>query len=310
MRHDLDSLIARISPISDADAARPVSDPGDLARRIMATSPDDAPTVRPVRRRRIISIPLAIGLAGATAAVAVAVLTQPGGKTPGGSPPVIAPNFQPAAALSFTTKGKYIEVRIKDPLADPKRYQKEFAAHGMKIGLSLVPASPSIVGTLVMQDDGAGPDKRKIEPITAKGRCVSGGGGDICAVGLRIPVGYRNQAQIVFGRAARPGEQFSSTASAFAPGEALHCVAVRGLTVDAALAKIGKRHVTVPEFHVDEVQADGSVYGKNLGRDKIPGTWFVSKADPLAPGQVRLWVDAKPPKSSNGGYNALLNKGC
>jgi hypothetical protein len=106
-----------------------------------------------------------------------------------------------------------------------------------------------------------------------------------------------------------PGD-LQPAASAFAPGEALHCVAVRGLTVDAALAKIGKRHVTVPEFHVDEVQADGSVYGKNLGRDKIPGTWFVRDADPLAPGQVRLWVGAKPPKSSNGGYHALLNKGC
>jgi hypothetical protein len=68
MSSDLDSLITRISPISDTAAARPVSDPGDLARQIMATSPDDAPTVRPVRRRRPLMIAAGGLLVGAVAA--------------------------------------------------------------------------------------------------------------------------------------------------------------------------------------------------------------------------------------------------
>jgi hypothetical protein len=58
-----------------------------------------------------------------------------------------------------------------------------------------------------------------IETITARGRCYTGGGGSACPVGVQIPVGYRGQAEVVFGRAARPGEQYESTAPATAPGE-------------------------------------------------------------------------------------------
>ena len=88
------------------------------------------------------------------------------------------------AALTFSTSGKYLVVKVKDPYADPKRYAKEFAAHGMKIQLTMVPASPSIVGTVVAMEGGEG-----IETITAKGRCWTGGGGYACPVGVKIPLG-------------------------------------------------------------------------------------------------------------------------
>jgi hypothetical protein len=114
---------------------------------------------------------------------------------------------------------------------------------------------------------------------------------------VKIPINFHGSANITFGRAARPGEQYTSTNSAFAPGEALHCVDIRGHTVDEALAILRQHKVTVPIFHYDEMNSHNSY---NVGRDKIPGNWYVNTADPWAPGQVMLWVQPTRPKTGGG----------
>jgi hypothetical protein len=197
---------------------------------------------------------------------------------------MVAANQHPATraqVLSFVRHGGYIIVKVRNPLADPARYNAEFAAHHLHIRLNLVSASPSLVGTLVYtgQSQGSSP----ITPITARGRCYTGGGGSACPVGVRVPVDFRGSAVLTFGRAARPGEKYETTASAFAPGEVMHGMSVQGQTVARVLAALRARHVTVPLF---------STIRNNIGVNvrHVPGSWYVYDAVPWAPGQVMLFA--------------------
>ena len=282
--------LSSISPISDADAARTVqaSTLADLAGQIVATplpsEPAGSPPTRSGRRRlALIWTPVAAGLAAAAVIVAVAGGAAPAkARHPGRAAGSIAQGgtARLTAVLSFTTSGRYITVKVVNPLADASRYRDEFAAHHLKVTLTLVPASPSIVGTLVSFSESSGGD---ITPITAPGKCYTGGGGSACPVGVRIPAGFRGQAELVFGRAAKPGEQYASTASATAPGEVMHGMTVDGLTVTRVLAMLRQRDVTVPVYHYND-------HGTGRLLRRVPGTWYVYDADPWVPGQVMLFV--------------------
>lgn len=281
--------IELIAVISDADAARLVSNAAlaDLAERITATPIGGASGVervarrprRSARRRWLISVPAAAGLA---AAVTGAVLASPGQQvSPVHHPGPAGSRTTQAQVLSFTRDGGYIDVIVRDPLADPARYRAEFRAHGLNITLKLVPASPSIVGTLVYE--GYPASGSALSPIIAKGRCFTGGGGPRCPVGVRVPLSFKGQADLVFGRAARPGEQYESTADATAPGEALHGLSITGQRLATVLALLKQRHQTVVQFRSD---------GKTP--DQVPGTWYVYSADPWEQGQVLLFVGKTP----------------
>jgi hypothetical protein len=230
--------------------------------------------------RRALWVPRRLALAGLAAAiVAAAALVSLAG------PGSIGPPKAEAAVLSFTKHGGYIDVVVRNPVADPKLYQQEFQAHGLDIRLFLLPVSPSLVGTVVFIGT-SGPDGDSITTITAKGRCWTGGGGNECPVGLRVPVGYRGQAAFTFGRAARPGELYESTAPADAPGEAMHGLRFRGKTVPAVLAMLRRRQVTAVfrDFHT----------AKMLDAGDLRGTWYVYGADPWAPRKVLLYVGTNP----------------
>lgn len=289
--------ISQICPVTDTDAERLVR-PGtfaDLGAQITAappTGPDlaPAPPGRRLRMRRWpigkpIATPLAAALAVIALVAAALAITRPSAppKPATAPPPSVKASTRPVPAqvLSFTTSGGYITVIVRNPLADPARYRAEFAAHHLNITLKMVPASPSIVGTVVyIEEPASRPD---IETITARGRCYTGGGGSACPVGVRIPVSFRGRAEVVFGRAARPGEQYESTAPATAPGEVLHGLHFAGDTVTQVLAMLRERHVTVPVFNY--AQSGGA---RNVSH--VPGTWYVYGADPWAPGQVLLFV--------------------
>jgi hypothetical protein len=270
--------ISRICPISDDEAAAAVSREAldDLADRIMAIPVSSARgRARRVSRRRWLP---ASALAAALAAglLLISSVGNPGGGLGPGN----------AAALSFTKRGGFIEVIVRNPVADPARYRAEFAAHDLNVRLHLVPASPSLVGTLVffsyLSRNGSG---KEIQPITAVGRCSTGGGGPVCPVGVRIPIGYRGSADITFGRAARSGELYASTTNADAQGEAMHGLRFRGRTVVAVLAMLRARHVTVPQYRAQKTNSSDVV-----PPDRVPGSWHVYDAVPWAPGQVLLFV--------------------
>ena len=290
--------IRRLAAVTDEEAARLVGAEtrADLAERIMAT---DVPAAAPRRVRRL-ALPLAAAAAAAAVVAGVYAVHPGGGGRIYNGPAGRRINVVDAAALTFSTQGKYLVVRVRDPLADPARYKREFAAHGLKIDLRLVPASPSVVGTVVFMDGGDG-----IKTIDAKGECYTGGGA--CPVGVRIPIDYGGQAGITFGRAARPGEKYDSTVSSFAPGEELHCVDVRRKTVGATLALLKKHKMSAALFNYDTKPN----YAVNVGPGKIPDTWYVRNAEPYAPGQVMLFVQKdKPALAGDTAYYQRLFKGC
>ena len=240
------------------------------------------------RRPRPDARQLAAGLAAAV--LIVTSLGRPGQHV---GPVGVGPAPARAQALSVTRHGGFIDVIVRDPLADPARYQAEFACHHLDITLKLLPVSPSIVGTVVYTGQSA--HSPPLTPITAQGKCLEASGTSACPVGVRIPAGFRGNAQLVFGRAARPGEQYESTASAFAPGEVLHGLSVRGLLVTQVLALLSQRHVTVAWFDVH-------TYGDNVNERRVPGSYFVSDATPWSPGEVQLFVSKTwPPAGSPSG---------
>jgi len=279
--NDIDQIRA-LSVITDERAGQLLTGPAraDLAARITATTAGRPAASRDVRTRRwLTGTAVAAGLAAAAVIAALALV--PGHDQGRDARPSKVRTVQ-TAALVFTRHGRYIDVIVRDPHADPGKYRAEFRAHGLDIALKLIPVSPSLVGTVVYF---GGTDTSAIKTITARGRCFTGGGGPECPIGLRVPVHFRGQADLVFGRAARPGERYESTASSTAPGEALHGLRIAGRRVFVVLAMIAKRHVSVAVYHVTARSG-----GKLLPPGKVPGRWWVYTADPWAPGQVMLWV--------------------
>jgi hypothetical protein len=283
------SSVSQISPVTDEEAAGLVRSGtfAALANEITQTHPaPGAPWRAPGRRARRPSMRtrLLIGVPAA-AALAIGALVASSVGAPGGrvGPISVGPAKAQAAVLSVARHGRYLYVIVKNPVADPKKFRAEFARYHLHISLQLVPASPSIAGSLVAETESAG-SGTQLKAITALGKCFTGGGGNECPVGVRVPIGYRGTATLVFGRAARPGEQYESAGPATAPGEAMHGLHYVGKTVAAVLGMLAARHVTVPQWRVQNARCYTD------SRRTVPDSWYVYQAVPWAPGQVLLWA--------------------
>lgn len=224
----------------------------------------------------MVAAPVVLGIAGAV--LIASLIGRPGEHV---GPISIGPS-KAKAALTFTRHGHFIDVIVANPYADKKKYNAEFKAHGLKITLRLVAASPSLVGTSVYI--GGNGNFSRIKTITEKGRCFTGGGGNNCPIGLRVPLTFTGTADFVFGRPAKPGEQYETTASAFAPGEALHGLHIIGQRVGAVIAMMKTRHVTVAVYHTLKHGND------EVTLSKVPSTWYVYDAIPWSNGKVLLEV--------------------
>ncbi|QBI55320.1 hypothetical protein [Streptomonospora litoralis] len=248
--HDgLDHLVARLRPQVNAseelDAARPA------ARELLAGIPEQEqePAVAPKRtaRRLLIAVPAAAVLAaGGVAATAL---------MPTSAPDAVAPDR--AAALEIDVSDGVVVAEVKDPTADPERYAARFAEHGLDVELSLVPASPTMVGKLVYLDGDSksqGRDGRDVEVVEAPGKCAPGGG---CPVGVRIPEGYENHVELAFGRKPQEGEKYQTTNSATAEGEALEGTDIPGMTVGEAEEVIAEHGQEVAEYRILTEEAAG-----------------------------------------------------
>jgi hypothetical protein len=272
--------ITRISPVTDAEAARLVSPAAlaGLAAEIMAT-PTPVSTTRRSRRlapRRLLLVGVPLAVLGAVAGVLIGV---PGHGSTANSPAAIQ-------ALSFTTEHGYIKVIVRNPLADTSWYDADFARHHMNISLTLVPVSPSLVGTVIMID--TMPGTSDFSTITAQGRCYNGGSGGACPVGLKIPLDFHGQALITFGRAARPGEQYESAGSVFSPGEALQGLRSKVILqpVRAVWALLARRHITIADCRDNRTTT--------INPSQVPGDWYVTDIMPWAPNQVMVTVGPHP----------------
>ena len=171
-----------------------------------------------------------------------------------------------------------------------------------------------MVGSVVYMGSSAGASR--IGVLYSATRRAPGGP---LPIGLRIPVDFKGQADIVLGRAARPDETYVSTADAFAPGEALHGSGLLGMRVSAALVKLRALGLNA---QWRDLRAAKPVKGglptpvatPSSGASPAPGISgapasmesaevdpqtilnnFVVGADPVAPGKVLITTQAHRP---------------
>lgn len=271
------TAVARLASVQDEDLAAAARSPAgrDLFESIVA------PPARAGRRRAraprfALAVP-ALAIVAAVAATLAGVATQPA-----------------AAGIDFETRGGYIVATVTDPDATASQLRAAFAERGLDIELELVAASPSLVGTVVM-DGGSG--SGRIRTLHA-GRCMTPGGG--CPVGLAIPLDFEGHAELALGRAAREGERFVSSGDALAPGEPLHCSGVRGMRVARAQEVIERRGL----------RASWRLHDEAAVSPAVAANAFVADATPVAPGEVLIGITRRPPEPLSAHYERALAAGC
>lgn len=274
-----DRMIQLLSPELDiphaaADPTGPAAD--DLLRRVMSAPP-------PVRHARW-GLRLAVGgaLATGVAAAVVAASVWLPESSPGGPAPA------QAAALQFTTEDKYLEIRIVDPAADPRRYRAELAAHGLDIDLSLAPAAPDEIGRVIFQEEST----PGIKVIEAPGNCTANGD---CGVGVQVPLAYRGQAHLVFGRTPRPGESVEGDAPVLSAEQTARLHALVGKTVGDARRQLAADGQT-PSYRLGVSHSDGKGHGivtpLTPPAPEVLDTWIVYDVAPLPGNVVAIWASA------------------
>ncbi|RSM73092.1 hypothetical protein DMB66_03325 [Actinoplanes sp. ATCC 53533] len=279
-----DRMIQLLAPELDiphaaADPTGPAAD--DLLRRVMS-----APSPTPRRKwgpRLAVGGSLAAGLAAAVVAASVWLPeSSPGGPTPAR-----------AAALRITTGGTYLEIRILDPAADPRRYREELAARGLDIDLALAPAASDEVGRVIFEEESS----PGIEPVEAPGNCTANGN---CGVGVRVPLAYHGHARIVFGRTPRPGESVEGDAPVLSSGQQAQLRALVGKNVSDARRQLAENGQTA-SYRIIVSESIGEDRRQKTSLDvpasQVPGTWIVYDVAPLAGDVVVIWAsaDGKPP---------------
>jgi hypothetical protein len=304
----LDDL-SGIAPVTDAEASRLVSPAAfaDLAARIVATEAPatEAPATRPApaRNRSLLPSPrvtrpgaprprrrlaLLTGFPVALAAVAALLVTvlSPGSGTaghPGGGAANGNANSSAAIqALSFTKEKGTITVIIKNPYADAAWYNADLARHHIPMTLQVVPASPSLVGSIIGGNYAPG-----VKELTGQRRCYypgDAGTSTPCLIGFTVPVNLHDEGSVWVGGPAKPGQQYETTGSVFAPGEAL-----AGLLAQVAAQPMSKVRPILASRHV-KIAVLRDKNNKNVNPDSVPGSDYVTNITPWAPGQVMIWT--------------------
>ncbi|MFI6521768.1 hypothetical protein ACIBF1_39880 [Spirillospora sp. NPDC050679] len=273
--------------IEHAEPAHEVPPLGAGARELLdeiTATPRRAPRrrFRPWFRMRF-AVPV---LAGLTAAAVLAGWTLPG------------LGARPAAALDIRQEGGYYIVTVEDHFAEPQRYAAQLRERGLDIDLQVKPVSPGLEGMIFTPYDprlnnvSEAEQARRtdlIVPIERPGACAAFAH---CAVGLKIPVGYRayqgpdhrGPARIMLGRRARPGERYVGFGQLNNPGEPLACRKFAGKRVGEVVAMLRERGATVTQFAVPQ---------KGF-RSSVPEDWYVHEGWLTEPGKALLVADAKP----------------
>jgi hypothetical protein len=290
--HRIDELVERLAPVRDWELR-------SLHETEVAQALFEAISAEPARgdsrqrrfRRAVGRRRWRVAVA-ATAASALAVVVLVGVEA-------LAP---PAAAgIEFARGDGYLVARVVDLRADPDAMRAAFRERGLDVDLELVPVSPSLVGEIVASSESEPgiediPDPARGCP--AEPRCGP--------IGLRIPIDWDGEAQIVLGRAARPSETYVSAGDAFAPGEALHCATgLIGATVARARAVLDRRGLAVI-WHVDE-EVDGEVVGRIVDSPDGILDWVVVQAIPASAGSIHLFAEETAP--SDPGFRRV-NEDC
>lgn len=218
-----------------------------------------------VRRRRWV-----IAVAGMACAAAVAIVAALPAANDGNEA------LRPGQALAVSRGEDSVNIRIADASASPERIERELRALGISASVEAVPVSPSLVGTWTTVS--ATPPLRD----DASEHAQVGHGVD-----LNVPRDYDGELKLRIGRPPRPGEQLRMSASAFSPGEKLHCSSVEQLSGERAAAEIA-RHGLVPRW--EHLQMQRVVETQRGKPDRTVEAIFPVLVDAPPPGRI---IDAR-----------------
>ncbi|SDK51836.1 hypothetical protein [Nonomuraea jiangxiensis] len=263
MTQDLDHVVARF-------AAPPVTEAGggalDLMREIMTEE-------RPRPARRV----LRWRIAAPTGALLTALVLTVTWLMPTST----------ASALDIKQQDGYYVIQIKDLYADPESYETQLRSVGLDVSLTVVPATAAFE-RMVFPSSPNHEHITEIKGIDPPGPCDKLGG---CAIGVKIPVGFKGAAQINVGRKARPGERYLAFTRWDAKGEPMYCVAYRNKTVAEVREMLRERGIGIEEFTVTTRGTRGGDYEV---RDSVPDSWFVSGGSLLASDVASAQVGPEP----------------
>jgi len=266
-------LLRQLDPAAGDDPAGAI---GEMTRTELLgsiTASDPFPAGAQARRPRVAVRRLVPVLAAAAVIAAVAVIVV---RLPGDSrQEALGP------ALSFTTEGKYLKVRVVDPEADSARFNKEFKEHGLDIKLKLVPSSPSIVGQHTAAGFGAG--SQDIKTTVYPAGCDNPPSYP-CVPEFTIPVNYKGHAELYIGRAAKPGERLVQSGPIDGRGEPLQGVKYVGQTVAVVVKTLEQRGYTA-EYRV-------TVGNQTTSRKTVPPGWFVRSGSLVTTKHAILFVSS------------------
>lgn len=177
-----------------------------------------------------------------------------------------------AGGVAITETGSEIRVRIEDPSAAPDDIEAALAESGVTAEVDSVPVSPSLVG-------------RWVGGATLGTGDVDVEEGD--ATVLVIPAGFSGSIELLFGRQARSGESYVSSANAFDRGDLLSCSPLHGRAAPIVVQSLLDDGWTVRGVIEERDASAVEVEPADAGRDLVvvqvigldPGTLQVLATD-------------------------------
>ncbi len=289
-------MLAKTATITDEQLAELALDAQrDRIFEHIASSPDPAHRDRRTRHRpRLGGLRPATAFLAAGLAMLIAVVTV----LAFAGQSIVSPTKAKAAGVHFARHAGYIDATIDDPSAPAESMEAAFVQYGLNITVNVIPASPSLVGTITFMDTPS-----SFKPIYGpEGSCLLPGGATRCVIGMRVPSDFSGSATIVVDGTAAPGQAYSSVNDALAPGEVLHCSGIRGMSVSEAAPILQKLGVTPIWRTYDGTDPAGGVSQSSVENQ------FITDTLPASLGTVYLWVQPTPPSPS--AYYDALDRGC
>jgi hypothetical protein len=284
--HDIDAVTRGLNPTPNAE----VSDAAwsELSDGITAVGQESisavaslAPRRTPVRPRLVLAAACTLLIGGVVAAT---VINRPGQDLP--------------QALSVTDQGDWLTVRVIDENADPEAYNQQFKKLGLNIKVKMVPVAPSAVGKYATFQYNVGSDGNKLGLLKPGENCPAtlNASDPGCQYGVEVGKRFKGKAEIMFGRAARPGEQYQyMPGESNLAGEELAGLKYKNKRVAEVQKLIAARGVTIGGYLNSKTEmVDGVNTAKDV--DPAPGDWYVHEVWPRSPGVVELWIGPEPEK--------------
>ncbi|MFI6903627.1 hypothetical protein ACIBKY_20345 [Nonomuraea sp. NPDC050394] len=271
--------LRQLAKVGDEDLAGQAYGAG--ARALLASIIAEEPVREPRRRpwKRLAAAGMVIAALAAAAVLGPSILHTSGGAT----------SYANAAMDIKLENGMWV-ARIKDPFADPARYEEAFHAVGLEVKLLLQPASPDMVGDIFQLGNGGdgggrGPSSIAIDSVPKHCKVTA----PDCTMVLTLSPNASG-AWIKAGRPAKADEPYANSSPATEEGGSLAGYEVEDKQVSEVVAEAGRRGLKVVYQIVKPSPDGGHSMNPERQSDPVGQDWWVWAAEEAQLGVVRLLV--------------------